>query len=141
MSKKNVYEILNEFKTASGKNERVAVLKANDSYALRQVLLGTFQKEIEFDVEVPKFNRQEIPPGMAYSHMTSVLDRVYLFVKGHPRRPDGLTAQRQTELLIQILESIEPPEADVFVAMLKKDLKVSYLTPTLVNEAFPGLLS
>ena len=141
MSKKNVYEILNEFKTASGKNERVAVLKANDSYALRQVLLGTFQKEIEFDVEVPKFNRQEIPPGMAYSHMTSVLDRVYLFVKGHPRRPEGLTKQRQTELLIQILESIEPPEADVIVGMLKKDLKVPYLTPTLVNEAFPGLLS
>ena len=81
MSKKNVYEILNEFKAASGKNERLAVLKNNDSYALRQVLLGTFEKGIVFDVDVPKFNRQEIPPGMAYSHMTSVLDRVYLFVK------------------------------------------------------------
>ena len=141
MSKKNVYEILNEFKAASGKNERLAVLKNNDSYALRQVLLGTFEKGIVFDVDVPKFNRQEIPPGMAYSHMTSVLDRVYLFVKDNPRRPEGLTKERQTQLLIQILESIEEKEADVFIGMLKKDLKVPYLTPTLVNEAFPGLLS
>lgn len=141
MSNKNVYEILNDFKTATNKNERLEVLRKNDSYALRQVLLGTFEKGIQFDVEIPKFNRVQIPAGMSYSHMTSVLDRVYLFVKDNPRRPAGLSTKRQTELLIQILESIEEPEADVFISMLKKDLKVPYLTPTLVNEAFPGLLS
>ena len=141
MSNKNVYEILNDFKKATSKNERLEVLRKNDNYALRQVLLGTFEKGIEFDVEIPKFNREQIPAGLSYSHMTSVLDRVYLFVKDNPRRPAGLSSKRQTELLIQILESIEEPEADVFIAMLKKDLKVPYLTPTLVNEAFPGLLS
>lgn len=141
MSNKNIYEVLNDFKKASGKNERLEILRKNDTYALRQVLLGTFEKGIEFDVEIPKFNREKIPAGMSYSHMTSVLDRVYLFVKDNPRRPAGLSTQRQTELLIQILESIEEPEADVFIGMLKKDLKIPYLTPSLVNEAFPGLLS
>ena len=141
MSNKNIYEVLNDFKKASGKNERLDILRKNDTYALRQVLLGTFEKGIEFDVEIPKFNREKIPAGMSYSHMTSVLDRVYLFVKDNPRRPAGLSTQRQTELLIQILESIEEPEADVFIGMLKKDLKIPYLTPALVNEAFPGLLS
>ena len=141
MSNKNVYEIFDDFKKATNKNERLEVLRKNDNYALRQVLLGTFEKGIEFDVEIPKFNRVQIPAGMSYSHMTSVLDRVYLFVKDNSRRPVGLSTKRQTELLIQILESIEEPEADVFIAMLKKDLKVPYLTPTLVNEAFPGLLS
>lgn len=141
MSNKNIYEVLNDFKKASGKNERLEILRKNDTYALRQVLLGTFEKGIEFDVEIPKFNREKIPAGMSYSHMTSVLDRVYLFVKDNPRRPAGLSTKRQTELLIQILESIEEPEADVFIGMLKKDLKIPYLTPALVNEAFPGLLS
>lgn len=141
MSNKNIYEVLNDFKKASGKNERLEILRKNDTYALRQVLLGTFEKGIEFDVEIPKFNREKIPAGMSYSHMTSVLDRVYLFVKDNPRRPAGLSTKRQTELLIQILESIEEPEADVFIGMLKKDLKIPYLTPSLVNEAFPGLLS
>ena len=141
MANKNVYEVLEDFRKASNKNERIQVLRSNDTYALRQVLLGTFEKAIEFDVKIPEFNRVEIPPGLSYSHMTSVLDRVYLFVKGNQRRPAGLSDKRQQELLIQILESIEEKEADVFIAMLKKDLKVPYLTPTLVNEAFPGLLS
>lgn len=141
MSNKNVYEIFDDFKKATNKNERLEVLRKNDNYALRQVLLGTFEKGIEFDVEIPKFNRVQIPAGMSYSHMTSVLDRVYLFVKDNQRRPVGLSTKRQIELLIQILESIEEQEADVFISMLKKDLKIPYLTPTLVNEAFPGLLS
>ena len=106
-SNKNIYEVFDDFKAASGKNERLAVLKNNDSYALRQVLLGTFQKGIEFDVKIPEFKREQIPAGLSYSHMTSVLDRVYLFVKDNPRRPESLSKQRQTELLIQILESIE----------------------------------
>ena len=140
-SNKNVYEVFDDFRKASGKNERLDILRKNDSYALRQVLLGTFEKGIQFDVEIPKFNREEIPPGLAYSHMTSVLDRVYLFVKGNQRRPAGLSSDRQSQLLIQILESLEEQEADVFIGMLRKDLKVPYLTATLVNEAFPGLLS
>jgi hypothetical protein len=38
------------------------------------------------------------------------------------------------------LESLEEPEADVFLGLLKKDLKVPHLTPALINEAFPELL-
>ncbi len=140
MSIKNVYEVFEEFKAASGKNERIAVLKKNDSYALRQILLGTFNKNVVFDVEIPKFNRQQIPAGMSYSHMTDALSRVYLFVEGNAKRPAGLKKQRQTEILIQILESLEEKEADVYANMLKKDLKIPYLTPALVSEAFPGLL-
>ena len=141
MANKNIYEVFDDFRNASGKNERLDILRKNDCYALRQVLLGAFEKGIVFDVKIPAFNREKIPAGMSYSHMTSVLDRVYLFVKDNPRRPAGLSDTRQQELLIQILESIEEKEADVFIAMLKKDLKIPYLTPTLVNEAFPGLLS
>ena len=50
------------------------------------------------------------------------------------------TEKRKTEILIQILESLEEDEADVFAAMLTKKLKVPHLTPALVNEAFPDLL-
>lgn len=141
MSIKNVYEVLNEFKTAKSKQERVEVLRNNDSYALRNVLFGAFIPELKFTIKkVPEYKKIDVPPGMSYSHMTEALSRVYLFVEGSPRRPEGLTAQRETELLIQLLESLEPPEAEVFANMLKKDLKIPYLTPNLINEAFPGLL-
>ena len=77
---------------------------------------------------------------MSYGHMTEALSRVYLFQEGNPRVPPALTEKRKEEILIQILESLEPPEADVFGNMLLKNLKVKYLTEGLVNEAFAGLL-
>lgn len=141
MSNKNIYEVLEDFRKASNKAERLAVLRKNDNYALRNILLGTFQKNIKFNVEeVPTFHRVPVPPGMSYNNMTGALDRAYLFTEGHPKTPAGLTEKRKMEILIQILESLEEKEADVYVGMLMKDLKVPYLTEALVNEAFPGLL-
>ena len=90
--------------------------------------------------KVPDYKKDDVPPGMSYDHMTSALQRAYLFQEGNPRTPEALTDKRKEELLIQILESLEPPEAEVFVNMMQKDLKVPYLTQALVNEAFQGLL-
>lgn len=141
MAIKNVYEVLDEFKNVKTKAERLEVLRKNDSYALRQVLLGVYHPSIKFTVDkAPDFRRVPMPPGMSYSHMTEALSRVYLFMEAHPRVPTGLTEKRRTEILIQILESLEEQEADVFLGLLKKDLKVPYLTEALINEAFPGLL-
>ena len=141
MANKNVYEIFDEFKKVKSKTDRLDILRNNDSYALRQVLLGVFHPSIEFTVEkAPEFRRVPMPPGMSYDHMTGALSRVYLFMKNNPRVPEGLTEKRKNEILIQILEALEEKEADVFLALLKKDLKVPYLTEALVNEAFPGLL-
>lgn len=142
MAIKNVYEVLDEFKKVKTKAERLEVLRKNDSYALRQILLGVFDPHIKFTVDnIPAFNRVPMPAGMSYDHMTGALSRIYLFTQGNPRVPAGLTDKRKEEILIQILEALEEREADVFVCLLKKDLKVPYLTETLVNEAFPGLLS
>jgi hypothetical protein len=141
MSIKNVYEVLNDFKAATTKADRLDVLKRNDTFALRSILQGTFAPNIKFRMkDVPEWKRVEVPPGLSYSHMTEALSRAYLFVEGHPRRPEGLTDKRETELLIQLLESLEPQEAEIYAGMIRKDLKVPYLTAKLVNEAFPGLV-
>lgn len=140
MANKNIYEVFNEFKNAKTKQERIDVLKRNDCYALRNVLLGAFSN-IKFSLkEIPPYNKVDVPPGMSYSHMTDALSKVYLFVEGNSRKPAGLTQKRETELLIQLLESLEENEAEVFANMLRKDLKIPYLTLNLVNEAFPGWL-
>lgn len=140
MSKKNVYEILNDFRQAKTKSERIEVLRKNDSYALRNILYAVMNPNIKFDVEIPDFKRVDIPVGMSYSNMTDALQKAYLFQKDNPRVSPNLTNKRKSELLAQILESLEEKEADVFISMLKKDLKVPYLTETMVNEAFPQLL-
>lgn len=140
MALKNIYEVFNEFKNAKTKQERIDVLRKNDSWALKSVLQGVFDPSVKFTVKVPDYKKVDVPPGMSYDHMTSALQRAYLFQEGNPRTPSGLTDKRKTELLIQILESLEPKEAEVFANMMKKDLKIPYLTQALVNEAFQGLL-
>jgi hypothetical protein len=141
MSLKNIYEILNEFKKATTKLERIAVLQKYDTHILRRVLLGAFHPNVEFTVtELPKYNHVEVPPGMSYSNMTEAFARIYLFQKNHPKVPAGLTEKRKTEILIQMLEGLEPPEAEIFGMVLTRSLKVPYLTPSLINEAIPGLL-
>ena len=141
MSIKNVYEVLEDFKNAKNKAERLDVLRKNDTFVLRNVLIGVYHPGARFTVkDIPEFRREKMPAGMAYGNMTEALSRIYLFTENNPRVPEGLTEKRKTEILIQILESLEEKEADVFAGILKKDLKVPYLTSALINEAFPNLL-
>lgn len=141
MANKNIYEVFDEFKKAKNKSDRIMVLQKNDTPALRDVLIGAFHPNVRYTVDkVPDFKRVDMPAGMSYDHMSGALSRIYLFMKDNPRVPEGLTEKRKNEILIQILESLEEKEADVFVGILKKDLKVPYLTPALINEAFTGLL-
>lgn len=141
MAIKNIYEVFDDFKCVKTKQDRINVLRKNESWALKSVLQGAFNTNVKFNVEVPTYNKVDVPAGMSYDHMTSALQRAYLFQEGNPRTPPNLTEKRKSELLIQILESLEPKEAEVFANMLRKDLKVPYLTQALVNEAFEGLLS
>ena len=141
MANKNIYEVFDEFKKAKNKVDRIAVLRKNDTKALRDVLIGAFHPSIQFTVDkVPDFRRVSMPPGMSYDHMSGALSRIYLFMAGNSRVPEGLTEKRKNEILIQILEALEEQEADVFISILKKDLKVPYLTPALIDEVFPNLL-
>ncbi len=140
-SKKNIYEVFKEFSFAPSKDTRIGVLQSNDSWALRNVLMGAMHPGIKYSIKkIPPFKKEDVPVGLSYNHMTDALGKVYLFMEGNPRTPPALTQKRKEELLVQILESLEPQEADIYAAMIMKDLKVPYLTPKLVNEAFKGLL-
>lgn len=140
-SKKNIYEVFNEFRHAPSKDTRIGVLQSNDSWALRNVLMGAFHPAITYSIKkIPEYRKEDVPAGMSYNHMTDALSKVYLFMENNPRTPPALTEKRKLELLVQLLESIEPKEAEIYAGMLMKDLKVPYLTPKLINEAFKGLL-
>ena len=141
MSNKNLYEVFAEFRKAKTKQERIDVLRRNDSYALRKAAFGVFNPDVKFVLtEVPKFKREKVPEGFSYSHMTEALERIYLFIEGHPNVSPNLSVERKQQLLTQILESLEEKEADVYLSVLRKDFGIPYLTKNLFDEAFPGLL-
>ena len=138
--KANIYEILDQVAKAKDKEERINILRYNYSDALRDVLIGAFHPGITFAVkEIPPYKSEDVPPGMSYGNMSVALDKVYLFMENNPRTPPNLTYERKVQLLQQLLEGLEPKEAEVFANMLKKDLKVKGLTKELVNEALPQI--
>jgi len=140
---KNVYEIFNEFTKAESNAERVFVLQNNvrQNRRMKEVLQGAMHPAIQFVIKNPlEYNPSLDPPGLAYSTMESIFDRIYLFTEGSTRVSPNLTLRDKEILAIQILEGMEAKEANVFMNMLMKDLKVPGLTPEVVEEAFPGLL-
>lgn len=138
---KNVYEIFQEFENAATKNDKVEVLRRNGNYALRSVLQGTFDPNIEFVVErVPYYKPSDSPPGLGYTSIHQELSRIYLFIKNHPKAPAGLSEERREQLLVQMLEAMEKREAEVFMNMILKKQKVKGLNSSIVKEAFPDLL-
>ena len=54
MALKNIYEVLNDFKKVKTKQERIEVLRKNESWALRSVLQGALHPDIKFNTKVPE---------------------------------------------------------------------------------------
>lgn len=138
---KNLYEVFAEFESAPSRADKIEVLKRNNSGPLYAVLQMAFHPEIQFLIDkAPKYKPDDAPPGMGYSNLNTELDRIYLFVKDHPRIPPTLTQERREQILIQMLESLESKEASVLINMMLKDLKVKGLTPKIVQEVYPGII-
>ena len=64
---------------------------------------------------------------------------MYLFQKGDSSA-ERLSDEKRKQLLLQLLEGIEPREAEVVMGILRKDLGVKGLDYKFVKEAFPNLL-
>lgn len=138
---KNIYEVFDEFEKKTKKEEKKEVLLRNKSYALRNILKGNFDPNVQFIFDKPiQYKASDSPPGMAYSSIHQELGRIYLFEKNNPKVDPNLTQKRKEVILAQILEALEKREAEIFQAMILKKLKVKGLTYDLVKETFPDLL-
>jgi hypothetical protein len=138
---KNVYEIFAEFEKSDDHHARLCVLRFNGSYALKSILKGTFDPNVQFDIDqVPYYKPGDSPPGLSYSSIHQELGRSYIFETNNPRTAPGLTKARKIQILTQILEMLEAKEAEVFMNMILKKQKVKGLTYEIVKEAFPDLL-
>lgn len=138
---KNIYEIFEEFEKAPSKKEKIEVLRKNNNYALRNVLQGTYNPNVQFIFEkIPKYTPSDAPVGLGYSSIHQELSRAYLFEKDNPKVDPNLTQQRKEQILIQILEMLEKKEADIYANMILKKQKVKGLDYKIVKEAFPDIV-
>lgn len=138
---KAIYEIFEEVENAGSKEERLFILRKNANWALRSTLKGAFDPNVKFVFDkMPDYTPSLDPPGLSHTSLHQELMRAYLFEVGNPQVSPTLTHQRKTEILIQMLETLEAKEAKVLEGILTKKLKVKGLNYALVKEAFPDLL-
>jgi len=139
--RRNIYEIFDDFENASNKEERIEVIKKNWTPVLRDVFYLAFHPDIKWKVKgIPEeYKIPDTKPGIAYSTLNQELKRLYLFQVGNPTA-EKVTETKQKELLLILLESLEPREAEVINGIFKKDLGVQGLTYKFVRDNISGLL-
>jgi len=139
---KTMYEIFDEFEEQKTKEGRMQVIERNLSKLLVDVLQLTYHPAFQWKVkELPENYKipTDVLPGITHDSLNTQLRRLYMFREGDPTA-EALTDKRRNELLIQILESIEPREAEVVLGIFQKDLGVKGLNYKFVKEAFPNLI-
>lgn len=139
---KPLYEIFDAFEQAKNKKDRMAIIGSNLSKLLVDVLELTYHPQIEWTVkELPENYKvpTDMLPGITYDTLHSTIRKMYMFRLGDPTAA-SLTEKRKTELLIRMLESIEPREAEIILGIFQKDQHVKGLDYKFVKEAFPNLL-
>ena len=131
-------EIAMKVNNAKDKPRKLKVLKDNDSVALRQVLKGAFDPNIEWLLpmgdDIP-YEANGAPIGTEHTVLTQEAKRLYLFTEGGDRT---LSNTKRETLFIQMLEGLSAEEAKFLVSVVNKKINNDYkgFTANLVKEAF-----
>ena len=132
-----IHEVLKKVHNAKTKEKKVEILRENNSDALRIIIKGSFDPNIEWVVpegEVP-YNKNEAPEGTEHTQLFQESKKLWRFIKG----ADTKTPQWKKEnMFVQILEGLSQGEAEVVVAAKDKKLHQVYkgLSAAVVKEAF-----
>ena len=139
---KPLYEIFDAIDDAQSRKERMDIISQNLSQPLVDVFKLTYHPDFQWKVkEIPENYKvpTEMLPGITHDSLAHQLRRLYMFQEGN-QMAETLTDRRRNELLIQMLESIEPREAEILLGIFQKDLGVKGINYKFVKEAFPDLL-
>ena len=130
-------EILDKVHKAKTKDQKVSLLKQNDSEGLRMVIKSSFDPKIEWAMpegEVP-FKANDVPAGTEHTVLAMEAKKLWHFIKG----ADKTTPQHKKEtMFIQMLEGLHESEAKLLVAAKDKRIHQVYkgLSTNVVKEAF-----
>lgn len=128
-------EIFEQIELAVDKDERIKILKKNESVPLKDFFRLLYDDNIKFDVEIPTYKPAPEPAGLNFTYLFTEVKKLYRYIKGDPRA-EILTPKKKKELLVVTLESLHKDEAELLVGLLNKDIGVRHLNEKLVKEAY-----
>lgn len=131
-----IFEILEQADQAPDLQDKVDILRRNQSQPLKDVLQAAFDDRIQFllpEGKVPYKPNQGIgQEGNLYRESR----RLYLFVKGgHPH----LKQTQRENLFIQMLENLHPKDFELLTRIKDKKLPYPSITFEVFQAAFPEI--
>lgn len=135
--KLSVSEILRKASNAPTDQQRATWLRQNDSQALRVVLTGAFSPHVKW--MLPEGEPPYKPCDLVDQHhrLYTEARKMYLFVEGgNP----NLTQTRREALFIELIESLDPEDAKLIIAIKDRNMPYPNITKQIANLTFPGLI-
>ena len=130
-------EILDKVHKAKTKEQKVSILKQNNTEGLRMVLKSSFDPKILWAIPegaVP-YRENDAPAGTEHTVLAMECKKLWHFIKG----ADAQTPQHKKEqMFIQMLEGLHDSEAKLLIAAKDKKVHQMYkgLSTNVVKEAF-----
>jgi len=128
-------EILQKVNNAKTKGEKIKILKENDCMALRQILIWSFDPNVESALPSgqPPFIENDAPEGTEHTTLRKEGDKLYRFVKGGQ---DALQSMKREQMFVQLLEGLHKDEAQLLCNVKDKKLSQVYkgLSSVVVKE-------
>ena len=133
-----VYEVIDQVRKARSKDKKVELLKKHESWALKDILRGTFDSTIQWNLPG---GEPPYTPNNGHDAATNLLKEhknfVY-FVKGL-QESNRLTPVKRESIFLGLIEGIHPEDARLVISMINKE-KPQGITRPVIEEAFPKLL-
>ena len=136
---KNVYEVIAHAASGKLRADKIKRLREGNSQALQDVLRGTYDDTIQWDLptgEVPYINT--FPDGTEPKKLFSEHMKFKFFVKGF-KAGANLKKRDKESMFLSILETIHPEDSKLMIKMINKD-RIKNITKAHVCEAFPNLI-
>ena len=118
-------EILDKVHKAKTKDQKVSILKQNDSDGLRMVIKSSFDPKIEWAIpegEVP-YKPNDVPAGTEHTVLAMESKKLWHFIKGADK---GTPQHKKEQMFIQMLEGLHDSEAKLLIAAKDKKLHQMY---------------
>ena len=132
-----VYEVIDKATKARKKEQKVEILQANESWALKDILRGTYDTTVRWNLPT---GEPPYEPNDGYNAPSNLLKRntdFRYFIQGGAG--DKLPAYKRENIFIGLIEAIHPQDAKLVISMINKN-KLGGVTRNVVEEAYPGLL-
>lgn len=119
--------------------QKVAALKANDSFELRVVLRAIYDPNVKILLPegTPPFKVTDLPDQEPVLLREIRNGKFFYFVEGYR---DDLPQAKREQMFIALLENVAPKDTELLIAM--KDKKaIKGITIQHVVEGLPGLIT